>query len=154
METNEEDIGALMKRSSDDLKAYADATLKKRGITFSQARALVFFQEHGGEAMQKDLEEYLHISHPTAVGIVTRLEKKGFVQSFIREDSHRKKIVRITEKARELSEEMERKKSDLEKIILSGFRQDEIELMKEFLVRICKNIGKVAYEIGAGETEG
>ena len=70
-----EHIGYFFKLIDNRLKANADAGLSKHGLTFAQSRILRFLAEHGGQATQKEIEDYAHVSHPTVVGIVTRMEQ-------------------------------------------------------------------------------
>lgn len=76
-----EHIGYFFKLIDNRLKANADAGLSKHGLTFAQSRILRFLAEHGGQATQKEIEDYAHVSHPTVVGIVTRMEQGGFLST-------------------------------------------------------------------------
>ena len=88
-----DDLGYLIKQISDKMRANADAVFRKHGLTYSQVHVLSFVQACGGSATQKEIEIYLDVSHPTIVGLVSRLEKSGFVTSHVDENNRRNKIV-------------------------------------------------------------
>ena len=94
-----DDLGYLIKQISDKMRANADAAFRKHGLTFSQVHVLDFVLACGGSATQKEIEIYLGVSHPTIVGLVSRLEKAGFVTSHIDENNRRNKIVCVTSAA-------------------------------------------------------
>lgn len=73
------DIGMLLKQINDKLKIIADNSLKESGLTISQTRVMQIIHEKGGEVTQKEIEKHLQVSHPTVVGIVSRLEKNGYL---------------------------------------------------------------------------
>ncbi|MBD5383918.1 MAG: MarR family transcriptional regulator, partial [Ruminococcaceae bacterium] len=75
----ERDIGLLIKRLADKIKFSVDVLLKEQGVTFSQTLVIDFLHSQGGRATQKEIEDHLQVSHPTVVGIISRLEKNGFV---------------------------------------------------------------------------
>ena len=138
--TEENDVGALLKRLSDGLKVYADAVLKEFDITFSQARIMMFIVEQGGEVSQKELEEFLQVSRQTVIGIVGRLEKKGYVESRIESGRHGKKQIRITEWVKKKGQEMDKNRLRFEEILLAGFDEHEAEKLKEYLKRMYNNV--------------
>ena len=73
-------VGALLKIIVDKMKSEADADFKKYGLTFTQSRVLTYLNNHNYTATQKEIEDYLCVSHPTIVGIVSRMERKNYVQ--------------------------------------------------------------------------
>ena len=72
-------IGYQFKIINDRIKARADADLKTHDLTLTQTRVLGFLAESGGQATQKEIEADLQVSHPTVVGIISRMEQKGFL---------------------------------------------------------------------------
>ena len=68
--------GFLIKQISEKTDKKIIRTFKKYGVTCSQHRLLVFLDKSGGKSMQKDVETYLEVSHPTVVGLLSGLEKR------------------------------------------------------------------------------
>lgn len=137
---DESDIGLLIKRLTDKIKTSVDALLKKHGLTFSQTAVIGFLYEHGGRATQKEIEEHLQVSHPTVVGIISRLEKKGFVACFMDEKNRRNKIVLTTEKAQSIAGVMRSDKSEMENKLTKGLSEAELAEFRRIIDILYKNI--------------
>lgn len=136
----EKDIGYLIKNINDKLKVKADADLKRHNITLSQSRVFAFLNSKGGQATQKEIEIFLEVSHPTVVGIVSRMERNGYVISYIDENDRRNKIVKLTKQAEALRMDMERSMIANEQKILTSFSNEDIKRLREMLLRIYKNL--------------
>ena len=134
------DIGYLIKNINDKLKAKADADLKHYNLTLAQSRVLTFLHFNGGQATQKEIEVFLDVSHPTVVGIVSRMEQNGHVISWIDENDKRNKIVKLTETAEALSMDMEHDISENERKMLASLSAEDIEQLRELLLAVYKNL--------------
>lgn len=133
------DVGYLIKNINDKLKAKADADLKRYNLTFTQSRVFAFLSSCGGQATQKEIEVFLEVSHPTVVGIVSRMEQNGYVTSWIDED-RRNKIVQLTLQAKALSMDMEQHMRTNEQAMLASLSDEDVERLKEMLLAIYKNL--------------
>ena len=102
------DVGYLIKNISDKLKVKADAELKQYNLTLTQSRVFAYLGRRGGQATQKEIEVFLEVSHPTVVGIVSRMEQNGYVTSWPSEDG-RNKNVKLTSQAEAIGTEMEQR---------------------------------------------
>lgn len=137
---NEKDIGFLTKRLTDKIKASVDDLLKEQGLTFSQTMVIGFLSEHSGRASQKDIENYLQVSHPTVVGIVSRLEKNGFVECFTDKKDRRNKVVLVTDKALSMADAMAEGKSKMEKRLTKGLSEAELAEFRRMIDILIKNL--------------
>ncbi len=137
---NEKDIGFLTKRLTDKIKASVDTLLKEQGLTFSQTMVIGFLSECGGRATQKDIENYLQVSHPTVVGIVSRLEKNGFVECFTDKKDRRNKIVLVTDKALNIADVIADGKSKMEKRLTKGLSEAELTEFRRMIDILIKNL--------------
>ena len=136
----EKDIGYLFKNINDKLKVKADADLKHSNLTFAQSRVLAFLDSRGGQTTQKEIEVYLDVSHPTVVGIISRMEKNGHLRCWVDETDKRNKIVALTEQAKALGEEMEQRISANEKMLLASLSEADIKKLKQMLLIIYNNL--------------
>lgn len=134
------DLGYLIKRISDKMKATMDADLKQNGLTFSQIRVLEFLDQRNGMATQKQIETYLDVSHPTVVGLVTRMEKNGFLVCYRDEENRRNKIVSTTEKARHIEHTMHLKRQMVERKLVQGISESEVKQLKRLLRIMSENL--------------
>lgn len=134
------DVGYLIKNINDKLKAKADADLKHYNLTFAQSRVLAFLYKKGGSATQKEIEVFLEVSHPTVVGIVSRMEQNGHVVAWIDETDKRNKIVKLTKQAEIMGKDMEQNLYNNEREMLTSLTPIEIEQLKRMLAVIYKNL--------------
>ena len=74
----ENDIGFLIKLIHDDLDKVLHQLFQSEGLTPAQAEVLRFVIARGGtRTTLRDVEAFLGVSHPTVVGLVSRLVEKG-----------------------------------------------------------------------------
>lgn len=135
-----EDVGYMLKQLNDRLHVQADANLKECGLTFSQVRVLKVLRKNGGQVSQKMIEETLQVAHPTVVGIVSRLEKNGFVSCHMDSADRRNKIVCETEKALENHRRHKKQMQEVEARLLDGFSEEEIQELKQMLRHLYQNM--------------
>lgn len=134
------DIGMLLKQINDKLKITADNSLKESGLTISQTRVMQIIHEKGGEITQKEIEISLQVSHPTVVGIVSRLEKNGYLSCRVDECDRRNKIVSVTDKARQIEKMMYDGRRNVEKRLLKGLSEKEISELRRMLEILYDNM--------------
>lgn len=133
------DIGRYVKLINDRIKISMDASLKESGLTLSQTRVLGYIHSRGGRTTQKEIEDFLEVSHPTVVGIISRLEKKGFLSCYFDPDNKRSKVVCNTKKAKELSVFVEREIKRVEERLTAGLSEKEIGELRRMLQMIYNN---------------
>lgn len=133
-------IGYMMKQITDKIKASADADLKKKNLTLSQVRVLEYVSGNGGAVTQKAIEEHLGVSHPTVVGLVSRMEKSGHLICYTDKDDKRNKMVELTEQALRKAHEIQDEIAVQDKKILHGLTKDEIKSLYRMLEIIYKNV--------------
>ena len=133
-------IGYQFKIIDEKIKVRADEDLKRHDLTLMQTRVLGFLAEVGGQATQKEIEDDLAVSHPTVVGLVFRMEQKGFLTTRPDPMDRRNKLVELTERARELGQEIDSTVAQHDAQLLHGFTEQEQEMLKAFLSRINRNL--------------
>ena len=82
----------------------------------------------------------MNVAHPTVVGIVSRLEKNGFLKCYVDEADKRNKIVCLTEKAIAVGEQMNAEIEMNEKMLLNNLSDDDINSLRRILKTIYKNL--------------
>lgn len=133
-------IGYLVKNIADKLHGRADANLKKHNLTFQQSKIIAFLANNNKKTSQKEIENFLQVSHPTVVGIVSRMEQNGFLQTAIDLTDKRNKIVYLTKKALAKWEELKFTIEQNEKNMVKGLTQKQIQQFILVLQHIYKNI--------------
>ena len=133
-------VGYQFKIIDEKIKLRAEEDLKRHGLTLTQTRVMGFLSEMGGQVTQKEIEEDLQVSHPTVVGLVSRMEQKGFLTTRPDPMDRRNKLVELTDKARELDEAIDMTVAQHDAQLLRGFTEQEREMLQGFLSRISRNL--------------
>ena len=97
---------------------------------------------HKDGLSQREIAEKLHIKPPTVNVTVQRLEKAGFLYREADEKDQRISRIYMTEKG----------KQDNEKILLDGFSEEDLCLLRRFLDQITENIEKIPVASGKNNT--
>ena len=140
---NLKNSGYYIKRISDFVEADANRELEQFDITFSQARILSYLlARKEKQTIQKDIEDFFELKHPTVIGILQRMEQKGFVVSEIDPKDRRQRIIRTTEQADYLEKEIDSHSKELEKYMVQGMTNEEVLSLKQLLYKVYKNISK------------
>ncbi len=121
-----ETCGMLIKQIHDTVGKHVNNELREKGLTLSQVRILMELGDDSGGAMPlKELERRFHVSQPTIVGIVRRLEEKGLVQGFSVPEDNRVKLVNLTPDGEKFRETNMRAIEEMEKQLLSRLTETQ-----------------------------
>lgn len=134
------DTGVYFKLINDKLRTQANADLKAHGLTMTQSRVLRFLSDSGGEATQKEIEDFLSVSHPTVVGIVSRLEQNGFITFHPDSADKRNKVVVLTEKAVQVDKEMREIIRRQDKKLFASLSREQVKELTFLLQTIYENL--------------
>lgn len=111
-------------------------------LTSAQGHIIGFVTHRSQPPCARDIEEAFQLSHPTVSGLLSRLEKKGFLTFRPDEQDHRCKRIYLLPKGLELNETMRRTIDATEDLLVRGFTEEEKELFAQFLIRAIHNMGE------------
>ncbi|MDO4269430.1 MAG: MarR family transcriptional regulator [Eubacteriales bacterium] len=121
--------------------ARLDAALRPLGLTTAQSDLLCFLDQRGGaETTVQDIGTHFHLKHPTVVGIVHRLEDKGFVSTAVSPRDRRCRIVRLTLRFDEVRRVMSNHRALLDERSTRGFTDGELLRLRDMLERVYQNV--------------
>ncbi len=132
-------IGGMIKYISDKVRQKADNNLKDHNVTLSQVRVLNFLWRENGSCPQKQIEDFLQVSHPTVVGLVSRMEQSGYIQTSVSPDDKRNKIVTVTDSGMSLACELCRYMEDIDKRMLVGLTDEQQVQLADMLYIVAQN---------------
>jgi DNA-binding MarR family transcriptional regulator len=129
-----EAFGAVARR----LRAASMAAFAAHDVTPSQVRAIRVLDAHGAEpggVRSKELAEHLRIAPRSATEVVDALEAKGLVSRSTDPTDRRATLVALTDRGRELSEEVRRLRgAESEKLfrqLSAGDRADLARILRK-----------------------
>ncbi len=129
----------MIKYISDKVRQKADNNLKDHNVTLSQVRVLNFLWRENGSCSQKQIEDFLQVSHPTVVGLVSRMEQSGYIQTSVSPDDKRNKIVTVTDSGMSLACELCRYMEDIDKRMLVGLTDEQQAQLADMLYIVAQN---------------
>ena len=117
--------------------------LASMDLTAAQGHIMGFIAHRKSPPCARDIEEAFHLSHPTVSGLLSRLEKKGFIAFGPDEQDRRCKRIHILPKGEELHETMHKTILETEARLVEGFTPEEKEAFYRYLCRAIDNMGGV-----------
>ncbi len=144
-----------IKLLNERIRAVKDADWNEHGLTYSQFSILLFLmknQDH--KVTQKDIAEATHVTHPTVIGLLDRLEEKGLVIRKVDEENHRYKNILLTERAKALLDEHYHvtRQSDAE--MVEGLTEEERHELTRLLATVYRNLLQMEKDRQAGNFNG
>lgn len=118
------------------------AALEEMELTSAQGHLIWYLMHCPEPPCPKDIEERFHLSHPTVSGVLSRLEKKEFLE--FRTDVHdrRCKRIHVLPKGEEYYEKVSQTIREMEERIVKGFTPEEQAQFMAFLERAISNMGE------------
>lgn len=95
-----DDIVVLFYKLSSAIVTRINNELRPYSLTFQQFSILNFVAQQQGEVIGKDICQYLGISHPTAVGLVTRMVGNDFLIVKVSQSDRRQTTLYLSEKGK------------------------------------------------------
>lgn len=115
--------------------------LSSMDLTSAQGHLMGFLAHSDQPPCARDIEEAFHLSHPTVSGLLSRLERKEFLEFRPDPEDRRCKRIYILPKGRECLEVMEATIRNNEKRLLRGFSPEEQKQFADYLTRAIQNFG-------------
>ena len=120
---------------------FLSAAVTQMDLTPVQSRVVGYLDHRSEPPCAKDVEEEFQLSHPTVSGILSRLEKKAFVEFRPDPADRRCKRIYVLEKGWEHIGQIHRIINENEDRIVDGFTEEEKQQFAAFLERAIRNMG-------------
>ncbi len=123
-----------------------DEIASKYELNECEIMILVFLNETSEENMASDIVKHLMISKAHVSGLVNNLENQGYIIRQKDQKDKKKIHLTITEKAKPIIKEVQKKKKEMKVKVFDGVTEAEVEVMKTVLSKIRNNL-KNNYDI-------
>lgn len=118
-----------------------DAALDSMELTSAQGLIIGFLMRSQSPPCPRDIEQEFHLSHATVSGLLSRMEKKGFIRQEADASDRRCKRIFPLEKAKECGGRIYRTIVETEAQMVQDFTEEERRLFAGFLSRAAHNMG-------------
>lgn len=130
-------IAILVKRAALKFDKISNPILAKYGLTAAQYRVLKYLYSRPNKTARiVDVEKECSITHPTALGILDNLSKKGFAEKIVNPDDSRSKVIALTKKAGDMQSELEGVGEQLEKTTTKNLTAEEKKKLLNLLQKM------------------
>ena len=109
-------------------------------LTAAQGQIMAYLVHQPQPPCPRDVEEAFRLSHPTVSGLLSRLEKKGFIALCPDPADKRCKRIHVLPRGEECHETMHRVLLQNEEALVRGFTDGEKEQFFAFLERAIANV--------------
>ena len=136
-----EPLSFKFKLIHESFAAMINRRLREEDMTFSQLILMFYLWENRAKKItQKDISEAMHIKHPTAIGLLKRLEEKEMVKVVVDPDNRKFRNIALTEKGVMFIENDRKRKRHTDEYMVNGFSEDEILQLRNLLDRVYDNM--------------
>ena len=115
--------------------------LAQMDLTAAQGHIMGFLSHHSLPPCARDIAEVFQLSHPTVSGLLSRLEKKGFIEFRPDEQDRRSRRIHILPKGLESHKRIEETIMLNEQRMVRGFSEEEKLQFMQLLDRAISNMG-------------
>ena len=115
--------------------------LEEMELTSAQGHIMGYLARRKEAPCSKDIEEVFGLSHPTVSGLLSRLEKKGFIEFRPDEQDRRCKRIYVLEKGKKCNETIYQLIRNTERQVVEGFTPEEQAQFTALLKRALTNLG-------------
>lgn len=132
-------IAILIKKAALEFDKIANPMLAEYDLTASQYRVLKYLVSLPDKTARiVDIEKECSITHPTALGLLDNLAKKGFVEKVVNPQDARSKVISLTDKTKNMQEELENAGNRLEDKLTENLTEKERQQLLSLLQKMLK----------------
>ncbi|MCD8180199.1 MAG: MarR family transcriptional regulator [Firmicutes bacterium] len=127
-------IGFYLKKINDFVTANGNNHLKELDMTVSQMHILMFVVHSEESAvLQKDIERFFNLKHPTLVGLLKRMEKKELIRVEKNPEDRRGNRVAVLEKGMRTAAELAEGRKYMDDILTRDLSEKQKNELRELL---------------------
>ena len=130
-------VALLVKKAALEFDKISNPFFAAYDLTASQYKVLKFlYAQPTRTARVVDLERQYSMTHPTTLGLLDTLEKKGFTTRIVNPNDARGKLVALTKKADDMQTELEALGSQIEDKLTEKLTKGEKEQLVALLQKL------------------
>ncbi len=137
----EQDVGYWLVQTARAYRKALEDELVPYGITFRQAQVLGWLCLTR-DLSQSQLAKVLMIEPATLVGVLERMERDGLISRLTDPSDHRRKIIRLDHRAKELCDAVAECATRVHARAAQGLGPAQLDTLRELLKRIRDNLGE------------
>lgn len=136
----EEELGYRIMVIFETLQRELDNRYEDRKLTDTQARVIDFIYVSGGSVMQRDVQSFLHVSHPTVVGLIRRMCEKGFITIQQSSQDMRANVISLSDAGMAEYKRVQDCRAELEKVMTKSLSADQVDELNNLLDQVLVSL--------------
>jgi len=132
-------IGSWIVSTAHAFRRALECELSQQGVTFRQWEVMAWLN-CDGEQPQNELAEKLGLEAQTLAGIISRMERDGWLTRQSCNEDRRRKLITATPKAQEIWNEMHACCEKIKQQAMQGLADNELQLLESMCERIRTNL--------------
>lgn len=126
-----------IKRICIEVEKLSSNRLQPYELTHTQFTTMKYiYQNEQAQIRQIDIERHFSLTNPTVTGILQNLEKKGMIERFQNPEDSRSKLIKATQKAEDMKEDLMLLGDELEKDVTKELTTEEKEQLNYLLKKL------------------
>ncbi len=120
---------------------FHNKSLESYNLTSSQMKVMAYLWRNEGKIInQKEIHEFLDIKPSSLSKLINILVQKGFINKSDNLQDTRYKLITLTDKGKNLKNVSRQAMLDIEKKMLDGFSDDDVNNLKKLLNKLKNNV--------------
>ena len=141
MQTDKNNIARTVSILANEIRRRMDAMSAKTPYSGAQSRALHFILANQDVALyQKDIEAVFGLRPSSASSVLRKMEENGLIRREVCADDARMKQIISTEQAKACSEQVLKDLEDLERDLVKGITEEEINTFFSVINQMTDNL--------------
>lgn len=128
-----------------ELRCIGSQRMLRQGVSMTHYHVMSMLERHG-EMTMSHLAEMLDVSLSNATGLVDRMEERGFVERVRVADDRRVVLSRITQRGRDLLEEVEVLRGDIMHRVLERLDDEQLDRVARAMEDVRASVAAVLAE--------
>lgn len=132
-------VGFYMKKINDYIMMDANEHLKSQDLTYSQMHILIYIAKSPEQTVpQKEIEHFFQLRHPTVVGLLKRMEKKGLLSVTCNPTDRRSNCISLLPKAESILKNAQEGRQRVDWLLtkdLNDTQKTELKQLLEIIYR-------------------
>lgn len=123
------------------MNRFDGSVLKDLGLSVSQAKILFLLSsKEDEEVIQKDIDYALGITHATSSGIISRMVKKGLLDTGLSNSDHRKKVILLNDQSRTIIDDLYKSVNFFSDKLVENINDEELTFLNTILAKMLHNM--------------
>lgn len=138
---SEAPIGFQFRVIHEQFEAIMQQELKDSNVTYTQMSVLHYLDHHRDHSVtQKELAQGLHVSAPTASGVLRRMQDAGLIRQEVASTNRRYRYIVLDTAGQKVLDSQHSIKQEKDRMLVRDFSPEEQKELRTLLMKVHENL--------------